>query len=182
MAGLSVEQVLSGGALGLTSGLSDLLILDIGGRRVLYALGRVDGVLHEIEVGSDGTLTPVSTVSLTGSFAAGSEPFLSAFETSGGGTELAIAGLAESDGQKVALSGTGALGAQGSLTGLGQLIAPMGLDLAQPGLISGRTGGGLDLFVDGGGGFAWNAGLDDTGDRYLADVSGSVGFQIGSEE
>lgn len=179
MAVLSVEQVLSGTTLGLTSGLSDLLILEFSGRTVIYALGRVDGVLHEIELASDGSLMPVASLALAGDFAAGSEPLLGAIEVSGGESRLAIAGLSEPDGQSVTLSLTGAIGSQSSVTGLGQLTDPVGVDLASPAVISGRSGGGLDLFVDSGNGFAWSAGLDDTADRYLADLSGSTGFRVG---
>ena len=180
MAVLSVAQVLPGATLGLTSGLNDLLVLEVGGRRVLHTLGRVDGVLHEIEVASDGSLTSVASLSLTGSFLVGSEPLLGTFETAGGSHQLTIAGLSEADGQSVMLSGTGAIGAQTPLPGLGPFTAPLNLDLPSPTIANGRSGGGLDLFTDSGIGLAWSSGLDDQADRYLADVSGSVSFQTGT--
>lgn len=180
MAALSVAEVLPGATLGLTSGLNDLLVLDIGGRQVLYALGRVDGILHEIEIGTDGSLTPVSSLPLSGEFLVGSEPLLGAFETAGGVRHLALAGVAEANGQSVILSSTGAIGAQVPLSGLGSLIAPLGL--ASSTIAGGRAGGGLDLFTDAGSGFAWVSGLDDRADRYLADVSSSVSFQTGTFE
>ena len=67
---LTVSQVLSGADLGLT----DLLVLEIGGRTVLYALSRTDGALAEVTVGADGALTPVGTLALSGGFSVGSIP------------------------------------------------------------------------------------------------------------
>jgi hypothetical protein len=65
---LIVNQVLSGNSLGLIWGLTDLLILEVGGRTVIYALSRTDGAMAEVTVSSDGTLIPVGTLTLSGSF------------------------------------------------------------------------------------------------------------------
>ena len=68
---LTVEQLLSGSTLGLTSGLSDLLVLEIGGRKVLYALSRTENALIELDVAADGTLSMAGSSLLTGTFALG---------------------------------------------------------------------------------------------------------------
>ena len=177
MAVLTVEQILSGSTLGLVSGLSDLLVLDIGGRTVLYGLSRTENRLVEIDVAADGTLGFVDAMSVQGVFPAGSEPLLGHVETASGGTRLTLAGLPVADGQSVSLSASGGLLAQQSMP-VGQLVAPVGISL--PGtaaLLSGKIGGGVNLFVDEGAGFGWSAGLNDTAERYLADVAASVTFE-----
>lgn len=178
MAVFSLEEVLSGTLLGLTSGLTDLLVLEIGGRRVLYALSRTDNTLVELDIAANGSLSVAGSVSLVGSFVAGASPGLAAVK-SNGASHLALAGMAESSGQSVSLGSTGTLGAQQPITGVGTLVAPIGLDLGgAAALVSGRTGaGGIDLFTDQGG-LAWSAGLDDASDRYLADVSASATYEI----
>ncbi len=179
MADLSVEQTISGTTLGLVSGFGDLLVLEVGGRRVLYALSRTEGTLVELEIAGDGSLNLAGSVQLTGNFAAGSVPLMSSLTDAGGATRLALAGLSEADGQSMSLSATGALGTQQSLAGLGTLIAPASIDLTvASGLVSGRESGGLALFADAGSGFSWAADLDDTTDRYLADVAASTAFEI----
>ncbi|NNE79948.1 MAG: hypothetical protein HKN18_06705 [Silicimonas sp.] len=175
---LTVEQLLSGSTLGLTSGLSDLLVLEIGGRKVLYALSRTENALIELDVAADGTLSMAGSSLLTGTFAVGVSPGLAAI-TTGGASRLAVAGLPEASGQSLSLGPTGALGTQSALTGIGTLVAPVGLDLGGvAAVVSGRAGtGGIDLFVDQGG-LTWSAGLNDAADRYLADVSASTTFDI----
>lgn len=177
---LVVDQVLTGAELGLDWGLSDILVADIGGRQVLYALGRTDGKLAEVEVAADGTLVPVATLSLSGTFSAGSEPMLGLVGGSGG-PSLALAGMASASGSFVALGADGTLGAQFAEPGVGELVAPQGLSLsAGDALVSGRKGaGGLDLYVDAGAGYAWAAGIDDTATTYLGDVTASATLMLG---
>ena len=74
MAVLLVEQDLSLDAAGLTSGLVDLAVFEIGGRSVLYALSRSENLLIELERASDGALSIANALALTGTFAAGSDP------------------------------------------------------------------------------------------------------------
>lgn len=178
MAVLSVDQMLSGTMLGLASGVDDLLVLEVGGRRVLYALNRAENRLIEIEIGANGDLSIAQSVTLAGTFPPGSDAQLTAAFTSGGSAYLAISGLAPTDGQQVALSGTGALGTQASLAGVGALTAPAWFDLGvMQVLVSGAAGGGLAHYADTGSGFAALAGLSDSADRYLADVAASAVFE-----
>ena len=71
MTALTVEQTLPGSTLGLISGLSDLLVIEIGGRRVLYALSRTENRLVELEIAPDGSLTVSGSLAVTGTFSAG---------------------------------------------------------------------------------------------------------------
>lgn len=182
MAVLLVEQELSLSPAGLTSGLTDLHVATIGGRRVLYALSRSENTLIEVEMTSDGTLSIVNSLSLNGSFLSGSDPILQVITLANDSAVLALAGTSENDGQSVALGQTGALGVQTALTGLGVLIAPQSFDLGGTRMmISGTQGGGLDLFADSGSGFGWTAALGDTSDRNLGDVSALVTFTLGAQ-
>ncbi len=175
MAVLTVDQILDASDLGLSFGLSDLLVLDIGGQRKLYALSRTENLLIELTIGSDGTLVVGGSVSVQGSFSAGSKPLLGHVPTASG-VSLTLAGLPTDN--SVALSGTGTVGAQSGIPGLGELTAPASFDAGGfAALVSGRAGGGIDLYSDTGTGFAWRAGLDDAADRYLADTSASVSFE-----
>ncbi|MGI9389023.1 MAG: calcium-binding protein [Boseongicola sp.] len=178
---LTVNQVLSGADLGLIWGLTDLLVLEVGDRTVLYALGRTDSGLVEVTVGSDGTLTPVGVLALSGDFSVGSIPALGSY-VDGGGTRLTLAGLDPVAGSFVGLDANGTLLTQFAEAGIGELAAPAGKSLAAgSAIVSGRSSaGGLDLFLDNGGGLSWNAGIDDDASSYLADVSASASFQIGS--
>lgn len=181
MPALTVEQVLSGSALGLVSGLGDLLVVEFGERRVLYALSRSELRLIEVEIAADGTQSVAGAIPVAGPFAAGSQPLLGQVWTAAGEMRLTLAGLPAANGQSVTLAPDGALGNQAAIPGAATLVAPAGLDLGgTPAMISGRAGaGGLDLFTDTGSGLSWRAGLDDTTDRNLADVAASVAFEIG---
>lgn len=182
MAVLTVEQDLSLNSLGLTSGLTDLLVLEFGGRRILYALSRSENLLIELEVATDGALSIVNSVALTGTFAAGSEPLLGHVTFADGGSQLALAGLPEADGQSVGLSADGTLGTQTVLPGVGSVVAPMGINLSgTAAMITGGQGGGLTLFTDAGSGFSWTAALADTAGSYLADVTAMVTFTLGAQ-
>ena len=180
---LTVNQVLSGTDLGLIWGLTDLLVLEVGGRTVLYALSRTDGALAEVSVAGDGTLTPVGTLTLAGGFSVGSIPALGSYVDTGG-TRLTLAGMDPVAGSFVDLDTDGTLLAQVAEAGVGELTAPAGIPLmAGAALVSGRSSsGGLDLFLDSGGGLSWNAGIDDDASTYLADVSASTSFRIGAAE
>ncbi len=176
MPALSVAQTLSGTSLGLTSGLVDLLVVETGGRTILYALNRAEGTLIELDIAGSGSLSVAGSLTVSGSFAAGSDPQLGYGSFDGGGTFLTLAGLAPASGQHVALSGTGALGSQGTLAGVGQLVAPLGLEVGGvPVIVSGATGG-LAHYFDSGSGYAAGTGLTDAADRYLGDVAASAVF------
>lgn len=177
---LVVDQVLTGASLGLSSGLSDLLVVDVGGRRVLYALSRTDGQLVEIGFSGLGSLSVVTSLATTGTFAAGSTPGLALVENVAGSASLAIAGLPETDGQVVTLGATGALGSQSMLAGASVLVSPAGVDLGTAkAVISGRlNSGGLDLLTNSGSGYTFTAALEDAPDRYLGDVAGTVTFAM----
>lgn len=182
MAVLLVEQDLSLGSTGLTSGLVDLLVADFGGTSVLYALSRSDNLLIKLELATDGMLSIARSLALPGTFVAGSEPSLSLSTLENGDFVLTLSGMAEADGQAVSLSNTGALESQKSLAGIGNLVAPETLELSATTLmVSGASGGGIDLFTNAGAGFGWTASLEDTSDRPLANVSALVTFTVGQQ-
>ncbi len=177
MAALTVDQILSGTDLGLTSGIDDLFVLEIGGRRVLFALNRAENSLIELDISLNGSLSVASTLLLSGTFSAGSDPLLTTVSYVGGGVSLALSGLQPTDGQEVTLTASGALGTQQNLAGVSILEAPVSLDIGGiPVLLSGAAGGGLSHFADGGSGFAATLTINDTADRYLADVAASATF------
>ena len=180
MPALTIDQVLTGAQLGLTFGATDLLVMEIGGRRVLYALSRNDAALVEIEVSGDGTLTFVGGLGLAGSFTAGSTPELSSAIYQSGSVALMVSGMPATSGQTISLSASGALGAQTTLSSADVLVSPVSLSLgASAALVTARQGeGGLDLLVDSGAGFVFAGALEDTGTRYLGDVSDSVAFEV----
>lgn len=178
MAVLLVEDILDGAILGPTSGLDDLLIAEVGGRRVLYALNRAEARLIEIDVGSSGDLTVAGSLTLQGSFQAGVSPKLGMFNFAAGAPALAISGVSETSGQSVVLSGVGALTSQQALTGLGVLTAGLGLESNGTSvLLNGWSSGGLAYYSDAGSGFAQNMILADAQDRYLADVAATIAFE-----
>ena len=177
---LSVEQVVSGTALGLDYGLSDLLVLDYGGQNMLFALSRSEGRLIALDISTGGTLSVLEEMTLSGTFAAGSDPELSAIETAAGALRLAVAGLPVTTGQAVGLDPDLTLGGQVALPGASILVAPRWFDFgAAEGVVTGRlNAGGIDLLVDTGSGLSLVASLTDTADRYLAGVSDAVAFGI----
>lgn len=176
MAVLSVDQILDGASLGLTAGLADLLVLDIGGRRVLYALSRAENRLVEVDIAPDGTLSVVSSVAVAGTFPAGSTPLLGALADQGA---LTLAGLPVADGQVFSLSGSGALGSQGTLSALGALGAPVAFDISGTPTLVYATASGLTLATDTGAGYANVGSLSDATDRYLSGIAAGTGFAIG---
>ena len=182
MAVLLVEQDLSLDAAGLTSGLVDLAVLEIGDRSVLYALSRSENLLIDLERASDGALSIANALALTGTFAAGSDPSVDHVVLGNGASVLTLAGLSEADGQAVTLSADGTLGTQIALSGVGTLAAAQSLDLSgTEGMISGGAEGGLNLFTGAGAGFGWTASLPDTADSYLGDVTDLLTFTIGAQ-
>ena len=171
---LALQQVVTGPQLGLSFGLSDLLVIEIGGRTVLYGLSRTEGRLVELTVAPDGSLTVAGSLALTGAFAAGSEPLLG-FVDGAAGPKLLLAGMPPASGAFVSLDGDGSLVAQSADTDVGQMVAPLSLDLALgTAILSGRAGGGLDLYLDTILGPVWASGLADTSSTYLADISASA--------
>ncbi len=179
MAALQLLDSMTGDSLGLAYGLSDLLVATIGGRQVLYAFSRTEATLVEVGIGSDGSLSVVNSLSLTGTFAPGSDPVLGLVGSVGAGQSLLIAGMSPSTGQGVDLSSAGALGEQTPLSVTGLLVAPTSLDLdGTAAFVSGRQGtGGLDLFLGAGDVFVRSASLEDTDDRALADVAAAVSVE-----
>ncbi len=180
MAALTVEEILTGTTLGVTSGLVDLFVLETGGRRVLYALDRSEARLLELDVSASGALTYEDSLQLQGTFAAGSVPSLGVLP---GVTDyLTLAGLSPTAGQGVSLSGTGELGAQVTLSPFGTLRAPQSMDVGGvPVLLTGGFSGGLLHYADGGSGFSLTSSLADTADRYLADVTASATFEMSGD-
>lgn len=177
MPALTVAQVLSGGALGATAPFEDLLVSEIGGTRVVYALNRAENTLVQFSSSASGDLVLGDTLQFSGTIPAGTSARLGLGEYAGGQVFLTISGLSAQDGQQVLLSPTGGLGAQSSLAGVTLLEAQLSLMVAgSPVLVSGNNGGGLLAFADSGSGYAPILGLADTSARYLADVAASVGF------
>lgn len=176
MAALTVDQIMPDTVLGLGSGLEDLLIAEVGGRRVLYALSRAESRLLEIEVALDGSLSLAGDLTLSGSVSAGA--YTGLIQGTVSGTEvLLLAGFPEGNGQQVTLSGTGVLGSQQAIGGVGLLGSPAVFEFGGSSvLVSGQSGGGLAHFADAGSGYAAGVGLADTPDRYLADIAVSVSF------
>ena len=125
---LSVAEILSGPVLGLSSGLDDLLVLDIGGRRVVYALSRAENRLVELSVATDGTLSVAGARGFSGTVPAGTEARLGHGVFASGAQFLAISGLSPAEGQLIALSAMGALGMQQMRPGAGSLDNPVGID------------------------------------------------------
>lgn len=181
---LTVDQVLTGTAIGLDFGLSDLLVLEIGGRRVLYAFSRIESALVEVDIALDGTLTFEDSLSLNGSFIAGSNPTLGVLFDAGGAAALTLSGLPASAGQTVSLLPDGSLGAQATLASVDVLVSSAGYMIgALPALITGvQGGGGLSLLTDTGSGMAFAAAVSESAERYLGDVSSSVWFAIGGAQ
>ena len=64
---LTLEQVMSGSDIYLDWGLSDLLMVQLSGRKVLYGLSRIDGTLVELTVDQFGAVTFEDSISLNGS-------------------------------------------------------------------------------------------------------------------
>ena len=175
---LAVEQILPDTTLGLVSGLGDLLVVEFGGRRVLYALSRAESQLLEIDIAADGTLSLAGGLSLSGSVSAGAVDGL-AYGAGG----LLLAGYPEVHGQQVSLSATGVLGSQQAISGVGSLHAPVAVDVGGvPVLVSGQSSGGLAHFTHSGGSYASGVGLEDLPDRFLADVAASVSFVAGGTQ
>ncbi len=175
---LAVDQVLSGSELGLSVGISDLAVLEIGGRTVLYALGRSDNAVAEVTVNADGTLTPVGTLALTGYFTVGIAPKLGIYEDADG-FSLTLAGMLASAGGMVDLDATGGLVGQSLFAGGVELIAPVAVSfLGSSALFSGRVGGGVDLYLDSGAQLTLQSSFLDQTWAYLGDVSASASFVI----
>ena len=161
MATLSVEQVLTASDLGTTAGLTDLAHATLGGRTVLYALNRAEGLLHEIAVASDGALALAQTMTLSGNFAIGSEPALSLWL--GGPTpQLMIAGLDPAAGAFVTLAADGSLLSQTSQPTAGQLAAPLDVPLGRDDGVLTGTPGGLAFYLESGGALGFASALTDT--------------------
>lgn len=176
MTGLSVTQVLTGGTLGLSSGIDDILVVEVGGRRVLYALNRAESTVIELSSSPEGNLSIANSLSLVGPLSAGTEPQL-ALVTGSSGTVLTVAGLAPASGQVVSLSATGELGNQQTLSGLGELKQANGFIAGSTSVIvMAGSSGGLAHFAESGSGYKAGLGLTDGADSYLADVTAITGF------
>lgn len=177
MAVLSSTKVLPGPMLGLSSGLDDLLVVEVGGRRVIYALNRAEGVLLELSFAPEGDLSVDGSLALSGTISVGADPQLALGNDWSGASFLTLAGVPQISGQIVSLSSSGGLGAQQSLTGVGALEQVHGFTIGNvPVLISAATEGGLAHFAYSGAGFTSGVGLLDTSERNLADVSAVIGF------
>lgn len=180
---LLVDQVVNAGDLGLTSGLADLFVLDTGSGPTLYALSRAESALVELSLAADGTISIGSSLGLQGTFETGSTPEIGAMFDASGSVFLTLAGMPSVDGQLVSLATDGSLQGQVQFSGTSSALdAPVwsGLGPVQA-LVTGRSGGGLELFTDVGTGFSSTAVLNDAADAHLADVSGSIDFAIGGQ-
>lgn len=178
MPALTVDQIMSDIVLGLASGLDDLLVLELNGRRVLYGVSRAESRLVEIEVASDGQLSLSGSLNLSGSVLVGTSAGIE-HGVLPGADALFLSGFSEADGQQVSLSATGTLGAQQSVSGVGLLSSPATLEVSgTPVLMASQTGGGLAHFAYTGGGYATGIGLEDASDRYLADIAAIAPFVV----
>ncbi|MDD9979229.1 MAG: hypothetical protein OXQ30_16100 [Boseongicola sp.] len=171
---LVVDQVLTGPDIGLSFGMNDLLIVEIGGRTVLYGLAKADGEIVELTINGDGTLTLANQFDLAGSFVVGAEAGV-AFYGDVSDPAIMVAGYPSAAGNFVDIDADGTLGSQYSLASVSDLVAPTFVELAgHPAIVSGRVGGGLDVYLDEGPGLTWTSGLNDTALAYLADISASA--------
>jgi Ca2+-binding RTX toxin-like protein len=181
MAVLTVDTVLSGPALGLTSGLDDLFVYDTGGRMVLYGFNRGQSRVVELTIDANGDLTHATTLQLAGSVAVGNSVQLGVMAL-GGGNALTLAGIAPSAGQAVTLSPTGGLGAQTILPDLLTLRVPQSVTIGPADVIvTGGFDGGLLHYADTGHGYHLTTSLADDATRYLADLSASVTYALAGE-
>ncbi|MEL7202556.1 MAG: hypothetical protein AAGL19_00210 [Pseudomonadota bacterium] len=170
----TVAENLNDVALGLSSGLNDLLVLDIGGNRILYALNRAENKLLQLTVSGLGQLSLSDTLQFSGTIPAGTEARLAHGLFAGGGNFLTLSGLAD---QYVSLASNGAFGLQALMPNVGTLEQVVTLSLAgTPVILAAAPSGGLNFFADAGSGYIAGNGLSDSGDAYLADVSAAVGF------
>ncbi len=173
MSMLTVEQALTGNDLAVAAGFADVLQVRVGGREVLYALNQAEGTLLEFSVATNGTLSLVDTLQLSGGFAVGSEPSLT-LRLSANGPELMVAGLDPVAGAFIRLDPTGGLVAQRSDPIPGRLIDPVAFALGRDdGLLNGRSGG-IDLYVEGPDGLVFTDTVSDSASTYLADTRGGT--------
>lgn len=168
---LIVNQMISGGVLGLEWGISDLLFAEIGGRRIVYVLSRTDQMLVELEMASDGTVLVVQDQALQGPFEVGSSPEI---ELHYG--VLCLGGLSSSSGQFVSLAADGALGSQYTAAGVGELDAP--LSVGDFLVSADASGDGLVAYSGTGSGVSWVVSLVDDDAVFLEDVSDTAAITI----
>ncbi len=181
MAVLTVDTVLSGPALGLTSGLDDLFVYDTGGRMVLYGFNRGQSRVVELTIDANGDLTHAATLQLAGSVAVGNSVQLGVMAL-GGRNALTLAGIVPSAGQAVTVSPTGGLGAQTILPDLLTLRVPQSVTIGPADVIvTGGFDGGLLHYADTGHGYHLTTSLADDATRYLADLSASVTYALAGE-
>ncbi|MBT8458203.1 MAG: hypothetical protein KJN60_00865, partial [Boseongicola sp.] len=175
MSQLVVDQIVSGEVLGLDWGLSDLLYVEVGGRRLIYGLSRTDEKLVAVEMASNGTVSVVDEMALNGPFEVGSKPALGLIDE-----HLIIAGLPSSAGQFVSLGLDGSFGSQVANADLSSVSAP---SVTGSTLVSGSTDGdGLVSYRNGDGSLEWVAALEDDFSTYLDHVTGTVATKVAGVE
>ena len=172
MTTLTLHQVLSGAELGLDWGLSDLLLVELSERTVLYGLSRIDGALIELTVHPPGNLAFDDSLSLSGTFQVGIDPSIAWFEG-----DILISGREAEDNQIVETNTAGSLSALASDSALGTLSSA-----AEAGayvIAAGQSSDEINVFQKSGQSFVWIDGLADNASTYLQDVADIETFSIG---
>ncbi|MEL7105801.1 MAG: calcium-binding protein [Pseudomonadota bacterium] len=167
------------GDLAFGTGLRDAIVYEANGRTFVYLVGGTGSGLTALEVTSNGTLSVVDEMPLSGSFTPGVEPRLTLGSIDGAPT-LVLSGQAGAIARSVQIQSDGSFGTAGVLTG-----DPTAL--VQPSLVAGPDGtylvsaasNGLQSFsVLNGSDLAPAGSLADTADTLLADVSDTVALRV----
>ena len=175
MTTLTLDQVLSGADLGLDWGLSDLLLVELSERTVLYGLSRIDGALIELTVHPSGSTAFDDSLSLSGTFQVGIDPSMAWFEG-----DILISGRTAEDNQIVETNVDGNLSVLASDGALGTLSSA-----AEAGayvIAAGQSSDEINVFQKSGQSFVWIDGLADNASTYLQDVADIETFSIGATQ
>ena len=170
---LTLEQVMSGSDIYLDWGLSDLLMVELSGRKVLYGLSRIDGTLVELTVDQFGAVTFEDSISLNGSFQVGMVPSLAWID----GRILLSAKSAE-DQHLVEISATGNLSSLSGDDTVGTVLAAS----SEGGYVVAisQSGNEVNSFSYDGQGYDLMGTILDSSEAYLAGLSDIHAFSVGT--
>lgn len=175
MTTLTMNQVLSGADLGLDWGLTDLLLVELSGRKILYGLSRVDGTLIELTVQPSGDITFEDSLSLNGSFQVGIDPSLYWFDG-----DILVSGRAASDGQIVETNTSGNLSVLANDDVLGTMLSAA--EVGEYLIAVDQSGDQINVYQRSGQSFAWIDGLADSASIHLQNVADIEAFSIGATQ
>ena len=169
---LELAQDLSGSDLGFDFALSDMMVAEVGGRTLIYAISRSGQAVLTLEFGG-GEITLVDLIEVPGFPRAGVENRLAL----SGDDLLLMSGFFAGAGQGLSLDATHVPETQIGLDGAGVLVAPSTVTVdGRDFVFSGQAGGGSVRLLErtGADSFVQTAFLNDTETTYLADVSASA--------